>query len=133
MEPEEQVANVGAFGGQCDFTVVNDCSTAISNVRITHFLKGDPTTEYFIQENMSKGEAAPVKFISRSGKNDNWTVSFQQGIGGYMCGKLDKSMQKDRSNYELVISEKTFAFRYVKGGKTEEATTAVHTVYEILG
>jgi hypothetical protein len=132
MEPEEQVTNVGGFGGQCEFTVVNDCSIAISKVRITHFLKGDLTTEYFIQENMSKGEKVPTKFISRSGKNDNWTVSFQLGGGGFMCGKLDKSMQKDRSDYKLVIGEETFAFRYVENGETKEATTAVHSVYEIL-
>lgn len=125
---------VGSFGGSALFTIDNECSTAISDVRITHFMSDNRGSEFFIRETMGLKETVKnVPFQSRSGKNDNWTVSFRKGDGCFMSGKLDKSMQKDRTQYSLIIRDNELAFQYVKDGNVlDEKTKAVKSVYNIL-
>jgi len=134
MESEEEMtADLTRFEGQREFTIVNACKSAISKVRVTHFLKDNSDSEFFIQENMAPGAAVDkVLFYSYGGKNDNWTVSFQLGKGCFMCGKLDKSMQDSRSNYKLVISEREFAFQYVESGHEHRTFVWIESIFNIL-
>jgi hypothetical protein len=122
-----------SYGGECDFTVVNQCAFPISRVRITHFLKDNTNSEFFIQEAMGVGATAAARFKSWPGQNDNWTVSFERGGGCFMSGKLDKSMQADRSGYKLIIRDNEFVFQFIHGGNVVNADATVKSVYGILG
>lgn len=130
MEADQE--EVGSFSGTEVFTIVNDCPTAIQNVRITHFRRDNSSTEFFITDKMESKASATAEFTSVADKNDNWTVSFALGPEAFMCGKLDKSMQADRSQYRLIIGKAAFVFRYSKNNKDEQASEAVSSVWEFL-
>jgi hypothetical protein len=118
-----------SFDGTGIFKIKNATGNEIKNVRITHFLSNNEHSEFFIKEKMgSDEEVHDVPFTSHAGKNDNWTVAFQLGEGCYMSKKLDKSMEGDRSDYQLVIGMTGFSFVYNNGKKEAE----VNSVYKIL-
>lgn len=125
------------FGKTIKFMVENRTGTDLKNVRISHFMKGDEyakdaEVEVIVYFGKIADPEGPFSFKSISGKNDHWSVAFENTHGCWMSYDLDKSMSDKyrEDGYRLIIEKEKFTFHAIdKKGDVSEKSTDVTTIY----
>ncbi len=115
--------------GSGEFKIINKLGRDISDIRLSHFIKGDDFARYAqvesiteLKNNQSKG---PFTFVSNNGKNDHWSIAFKDSNGCWSSFDLKWSMSKDYDpeKYKVVLDD----FGFWVGG--EWKTSEVYLVH----